>query len=412
MENIKPEDVILEEGPMGPIGESESLVLRVNRNCPWNRCSFCSVYKGCLYSAREVRDVKRDVDAVRRIRDMLDVSSWNIGLQGRITRESIRMTLRDHPFLSGGYGHETSSEHSAVLKSLQNVANWLLHGGKRVFLQDANALGLKAESLVEILLYLREIFPNIQTVSTYARSTTCGHRTPRELESLRKAGLSWCFVGIESGCDDVLKTMDKGVTAEGHVRGGINLKEAGISMAAFVMPGLAGAQRDLSRKHMEETVAVLNRIQPEEVRVRSLAVVEGAPLHEMWRRGEFQACSEDQLVEEMRLLVEGLDFDCNLETLQMTNPLFTVKGRLSEMKELILDLIKDYQDLSPAQRAKVLLEQYTDRGYLEAVKGWGKYDSALESLVENAIKAIDEDSSGAMEITDQAVFALKSKGVP
>lgn len=412
MEDIRPEDIIMEEGPMGPIGEGGSLILRVNRNCTWNRCSFCSVYKRAMFSARDVRDIKRDVDAVRRIRDMLEVSSWNIGLQGRITRESIRMTLRDHPFLSESYGREASPEHSALLKSLQNVANWFLHGGKRVFLQDANALGLKSESLVEILLYLRDIFPNVQAVSTYARSTTCGHRTSRELKALRNAGLSWCFVGIESGCDDVLKFMDKGVTAEGHVRGGLNLKEAGISMAAFVMPGLAGAQSDLSRKHMEETVAVLNRIQPEEVRVRSLAVVEGAPIHEGWRRGKFLACSEDQLVEEMRLLVEGLDFDCTLETLQMTNPLFTVKGRLFEMKELILDLIKDYQTLSSAQRAKVLLEQYTDRGYLEAVRGWGKYDSELESLVEEARRAIDEDSPEAIKITDRAVFALKSKGVP
>ncbi|MGV8057280.1 MAG: hypothetical protein AB2L12_04480 [Smithellaceae bacterium] len=229
---------------------------------------------------------------------------------------------------------------------------------------------------------------------------------------MRKAGLSWCFVGIESGCDDVLKAMDKGATAEGHVRGGIKLKEAGIRMAAFVMPGLAGAKGEMSRKHMEETVAVLNRIQPDEVRVRSLAVVEGAPLYEMRQRADFHACSEDQLLEEMRLLVGGLDFDCTLETLQMTNPLFTVKGSLSKMKVEILDIIRDFQTLSPAERAKVLIEQYTEGGYLEAVRGWGKCDAALEALIEKAKKAIEENSPGAMEISNHAIFTLKSKGVP
>lgn len=397
---------------MGPIGEGEALILRVNRNCPWNRCLFCSVYKGGMYSARDVSDIKRDVDAVRRIRDLLEESSWNIGLQGRITRESIRQTLMDHPHLYGSDRHEVQPGHWAAVRSLQNVVNGLLHGGRRVFLQDANGLGLKAESLVQILLHLREIFPNVQTVTTYARSGTCARRSSKELEALKKAGLSWCFVGIESGCDDVLKAMEKGATAEGHVQGGLKLKEAGIRMAAFVMPGLAGANRDLSRKHVEETVAVLRRIRPEEVRVRSLAVLEGAPLHGMWQRGEFQACSEDQVVEEMRLLVEGLDFDCTLETLQMTNPLFTVKGPLSVMKGLLLDVIGDYQALSPTERAKLLIEHYTRCGYLEAVKGWGRYDSALGSLVEGARRAIEKDSPAAMEMTDQAVFALKSKGVP
>ncbi|MGV8057281.1 MAG: hypothetical protein AB2L12_04485 [Smithellaceae bacterium] len=155
MENLRPEDVIMEEGPMGPIGEGEALILRVNRNCPWNRCFFCSVYKGAMYGIRDVRDIKRDVDAVRRIRDMLEVSSWNMGLQGRITRESIRRTLMDHPLFDGIHFHDVSPEQRTALRSLQNVANWLRHGGKRVFLQDANAMGLKAGALVELLVYLK-----------------------------------------------------------------------------------------------------------------------------------------------------------------------------------------------------------------------------------------------------------------
>ncbi|WAC07182.1 MAG: radical SAM protein [Thermodesulfobacteriota bacterium] len=411
MEKFKAEDLIMEEGPMGPIGEGESLILRVNRNCPWNRCSFCNVYKGKMYSARDVGDIKRDIDVVRRLRDLIEMNSGKMGLHNCTSRENLRQIVRDCLVLEGNEGSGVAPQWAAF-RSLQNVANWFRYGGKKVFLQDANALGLKAGSLTEVLLYLKDIFPDIQTISTYARSVTSGRRSSQELEDLRKAGLSWCYVGIESGCDEVLKFMNKGVTAEEHVRGGLKLKEAGIRMAAFVMPGLAGAKSELSRKHMEDTVTVLNKIQPDEVRVRSLAVVEGAPLYEMWRQGEFQSCSEDQLLEEIKLLFEGLEFDCTIETLQMTNPLFTVKGPLSRIKGGILDIIDKFQSLSRAERAKIFLEHYTEGGYLEVVRGWGKCDSALESLFKEAIRAIYEGSPKAMEMTDLAISALKSKGVP
>lgn len=397
---------------MGPIGEGQALILRVNRNCPWNHCLFCHVYKGRTYSARSVHEIKADIDAVRRTRDLLEETSWGIGLQGRISRENFVQAITDHPAIYGDSPHPADAAQWAALRSLQNVANWLLHGAERVFLQDANALALKASALLEVLRYLKEVLPSVRTVTTYARSRTCARRSSQELRDLSEAGLSWSFVGIESGCDEVLEGMKKGVTAEEHVRGGVRLREAGIRMAAFVMPGLAGADRELSGKHIRETVAVLNRIRPEEVRVRSLAVVEGSPLHEKWRNGEFHACPEDRLVEEMRLLVEGLEVDCTLETLQMTNPLFSVKDRLSGIREPLIRRIGEYQNLTPVERAGVILAQYTNRGYMEIVKGWGRYDETMASLVEDAKRSVRRGSRDAPEKVDRAVFAIKSKGVP
>jgi len=46
-EKKKREDIYkgFEQGPIRPPSEAYSLLLRLTRNCPWNRCSFCRVYK-------------------------------------------------------------------------------------------------------------------------------------------------------------------------------------------------------------------------------------------------------------------------------------------------------------------------------------------------------------------------------
>jgi radical SAM superfamily enzyme YgiQ (UPF0313 family) len=38
------QDIHFEQGPIRPPSEATSLLVRVVRNCPWNRCAFCPVY--------------------------------------------------------------------------------------------------------------------------------------------------------------------------------------------------------------------------------------------------------------------------------------------------------------------------------------------------------------------------------
>src|SRR4030067_205804 len=108
------------------------------------------------------------------------------------------------------------------------------------------------------------------------------------------------------------------------------------------MPGLAGGNRELSERHIKDTLVVLNEIRPTEVRVRSLAVLESAPLYKKWKSGEFGAPGEGQMVEELKILIEGLTFDCTFETLQMTNA-FTLRGPLPGEKKTFLESIGHYQ---------------------------------------------------------------------
>lgn len=406
------QDYVIDMGPMGPIGEGEALILRVNHNCPWNRCLFCHVYKGKRFNYRDVSEIKRDIDVTRKIVDLIENASWDIGFQGRVNREIIREAARKLPEIYGKDLSHATQENVLAVSTLNNVASWLLCGAKRVFLQDANALIMRPGELVEVLRYIKETFPTVQTITSYARSKTCAQRSMEELKALHEAGLSWVFVGIESGCDEILTHMQKGVNAREHITGGQKIRAAGIDLAAFVMPGLAGNNAELGKRHVLETIAVLNAVCPTEVRVRSLAVLEGTPLYSRWEKGEFEPAAEDQMIDEIQMLIKGLEFDCTIETLQMTNILFNIKGRLSEMREDILSKIADYQALSPLERAGFRLQRYLYDGYLSFVERWGRLDSQLSLLVKEAIEGLEKQSPDAAQKIDRALFAIKSKGVP
>lgn len=406
-----PRQLTMEMGPMGPIGEGASLMLRVNRNCPWNKCLFCHVYKESTFSVRGKDEVKADIDAAARVQRLLESVSFDIGLSGRIGREVVGEFVRQNPAIYGGPDDHLSHGQWLALQSLRTIANWLVQGARRVFLQDANGLYMKQKDLLEVLCYLRASFPTVDSVTCYARSRTCAQRSVEELRELHDAGLEWVFVGIESGCDGVLDYMHKGAKGTEHIAGGVKLKESGMSMAAFVMPGLAGRQKELSRKHIAETIRVLNQVQPAEVRVRSLAIMEAAPLHERWRSGEFTHPTDDQMIDEIEQILEGLTFDCVLETLQLTN-VFTMKGQLSAKRAAWLSDIARCKALTPLQRARYLLYRYLSDGYLDCVKSWGLYDARLQTLIREAAKSVQAGSADAMEKVDVALFAIKSKGIP
>jgi len=404
----RPEDYTIEIGPMGPIGEGESLLLRINRNCPWNQCLFCPVYKGKRFAIREVDEVKRDIDAVRRVCDLLETE---VNLTEGKGKEAIETFIKSHPEIYGEYPVNVTEQHWFALHSLSHIARWMTYGAERVFLQDANALFMKPRDLIEVLRHLKHSFPTIDTITCYARSKTCDQRSEEELKGLKDAGLSWCFVGIESGDDQVLEFMKKGAKKKEHISGGQKIMRAGINMAAFVMPGLAGKNNEMAPKHILETVEVLNEIRPTEVRIRSLAILEAAPLYQKWKSGEFQAPNEDQMVEELKMLIERIHFDCTFETLQMTN-VFTTKGPFSERKELLLQWIDGYQSLSKEDRARFLLSRYLYDGYLACVKSWGMYDARLNATIEEAQTNLEKHSPDALEKVERAIFGIKSKGIP
>jgi hypothetical protein len=317
-----------ELGPIRPPSEAYSLLIRATRNCPWNRCRFCPIYKGSKFELRPVDEIKRDIDAARGVRDEI------IELAGR----------------SGGDVRRAAAmvANSAADDARRNVALWLYAGGRHAFLQDANTLIMKTPDLVEVIRYLKGTFPGIDRITAYTRSKTASQKSLEELKALGGAGLSRLHMGLESGSDAVLAFMDKGVTAADHIAGGKRVVAAGISLSAYVMPGLGG--RKLWREHALATARVLNEIGPDFIRLRTLTVQPRMLLHEDVVSGEFTRLTDEEIVGEIKLLVENLSCRSQVVSDHMMNLLPEIEGRLPEDREKILSIIARFQGLPRDER--------------------------------------------------------------
>jgi radical SAM superfamily enzyme YgiQ (UPF0313 family) len=223
-------------------------------------------------------------------------------------------------------------------------------GEKNVFIQDANSLVMKADDLVEALNYLRQAFPTIDRITSYGRSQTIAQLfSVDDLKRLKDAGLTRLHLGLESGSDFLLKFMRKGATKEQHIIAGRRVKEAGIELSEYVMPGLGG--KSWRQEHALETADALNKIDPDFIRLRPLKIVKGMLLYSKVESGDFMMEDDEELLREERLFIEHLeDVESWVKSDHIMNLLEEVDGRLPGDKGKILSVIDRYFELSPEER--------------------------------------------------------------
>jgi hypothetical protein len=326
-----------EQGPIRPPSEAYSLLIRVTRNCPWNRCTFCPVYKGQQFSLRSVEDVKRDIDAV----------SEHVQKLRRLAMDSGYLTQSQIRKLASSLGPDQIDAFAAAV-------HWASAGMKSIFLQDANSLIIKPQDLIEILGYLREHFPWVERITSYARSHTVSRIKLEDLKKMRSAGLNRIHIGMESGSDRVLEMVQKGVTKERHIEAGVRIKQARIELSEYIMPGLGGAA--LSEEHARETADALNQINPDFIRLRTLRMQPGSKLDEDHQAGRFQPCSELQTVQEIRLLIQTLDgITSTLKSDHMMNLLQDVEGKFPADKPIMLERLDAYLALDEKRQSLYFL---------------------------------------------------------
>jgi radical SAM superfamily enzyme YgiQ (UPF0313 family) len=358
-----------EQGPIRPPSEAKSLLIRVTRNCPWNKCAFCHTYEGTKFQIRKVDDVKADVTKAREIADQIKDLSWKMGQGGRVND-----TVVTHIFNGG-----------VIQDSFRSVAAWLYFGGESVFLQDGNSIIMKTDDLAEIISFIKEQFPSVLRITSYCRSKTACRKTVEELKKLKEAGLSRIHVGMESGYDPVLEFIKKGVTAAEHIEGGQKIVESGISLSEYIIPGLGGAQ--WSREHAVATAEVLNQINPDFIRLRSLQVRRNTELYRLREENDFTKLNDEDVLREIRLFIEHLDgIQSRIVSDHILNLLEELEGKLPEDKETLLGIIDRYFALPEEERLIYRL------GRRKGI--YRRLDDLSNQRVYSSLKAIIDDYKG------------------
>jgi hypothetical protein len=278
---------------------------------------------------RPVEHVKKDIDAIHRyvnkFQELADGS-------GRISRVELR-----NAFEQIEYDPVKPDESQAF----QAAIHWYASGMNSIFLQDANSLIIKPSDLAEILNHLKQHFPWVGRITSYARSHTIARISDNDLRAISDAGLNRIHIGLESGSDKVLKRSKKGVTKQTHIKAGLKVINAGIELSEYVMPGLGGQAH--SETHALETADALNQINPNFIRLRTLAIPNRVPLFEEYRLGQFEKCTDLMMAKEILLFLESLNgIDSVVKSDHILNLFQEVEGKLPQEKEQMLQPLRDF----------------------------------------------------------------------
>lgn len=288
--------------PFRPPSEANSLLLRVTRGCPWNRCTFCSMYKGMKFERRPREEILEDISMAREL-----------------------------------YSDQV----------------------RTVFIGDSNSLVLRAEELVPILNALYTSFPHLERVTSYARAKTIAKKPQEELKKIYEAGLNRLHVGLETGDRDLLAEIDKGATPEEMVEAGRKAKEAGFEYSLYVLLGIGGEER--WEPHARGTAEVLNRIDPHFIRVRTFIPQPNSQLYDAMIEGRFHPASPETILKETRLLLQELQVTSQFLSDHISN-LVPLHGKLPEAKEEMIRMID--QVLKGLQEDQELREELEARRHL------------------------------------------------
>lgn len=264
-----------------PPSEARSLIVQVAVGCAHNKCTFCSMYKDKSFRIKSWEEIKEDLDEAR---------------------ETYRYI-------------------------------------KRIFLADGDALVLPAKKLIQILDYIKEIFPECERVGIYAAPKDILLKSEEDLKALKESGLGIVYIGIESGDDQILKDIEKGVSSSEIISSGQKLKAAQIPISITLISGIGGKEK--TKEHAMESARVVNRINPEYVSFLTLMLEEGTPLYEDWQNDKFSLLSPKEALEEIRLFIENTDLKGSIFRANHASNYISLGGILNEEKDELLKNIDE-----------------------------------------------------------------------
>lgn len=281
-----------------PPSEWRSYFLPLTNGCSNNTCSFCRYY-GSKLQIRDVGDIKSEIDALA------------LFVQKRVRLPNV----------------------PGVVYSV--AQGW---DGKKIFLQDGDALVYPFPKLIDVLQYLNEKLPSVERIGIYATPQDILRRNSDELKELRRLKLGIFYTGLETGDDELLQRIGKGVNSHKMVEAGKKVKEAGIIFSVTIILGLGGIEG--SKSHVRQTARILTDIDPDYVGALTLTLIPGTPLYEKWQRDEFHPISPFQSLEELKSIIDNSSFtNCFFSSMHASNYL-SVRGRLPQDRRKMLGQIE------------------------------------------------------------------------
>jgi radical SAM superfamily enzyme YgiQ (UPF0313 family) len=182
-----------------PPAEANNLILQITYGCSHNRCSFCSMYKTKKFHIKSLDEVFKEIDIF-------------------------------------------ASHYPDTIK---------------IFLADGDALAVSSSHLLKILKYLKKSFPKLRRVSTYGSTQNILSKSFSELKELYENNLTLIYYGIETGDDELLKKIDKGVDKKQIIESLNMASDAGIKVSATVILGIGGVK--YSKEHVKNTADIINK---------------------------------------------------------------------------------------------------------------------------------------------------------
>ena len=358
----------IEVGPIRPPSEAGSLLLRVTRNCPWNRCRFCKLYKRQNFSIRPFEEIRADIDLIAQIRE--EISCWTSA--GMPDRSTISEKLNNIP------------ENAA--QAYMHVLQWMAGGEESVFLQDANTMVLSLNKLQEILIYLREKLPQVKRVTSYGRVDSLAKFSSEQFTLLKKAGLDRIHSGYESGSDKVLELINKGYTKAQEIEVGRRIKSSGIELSVYFMPGVGG--RDLSDENAIETADVINNINPDFVRIRTFVSLPGTGLMDDINAGIITECTDKEKALELKKMIMNISgVDGHLYSDHIINLFEDVNGDMQADKEKMLAVFEAFEQMDTRGQRRY---QITRRlGMVRSMRQMDHLEAKHQDIVNHYFSLLD-----------------------
>ena len=230
-----------------PPVEWNSYLLQCTIGCSYNGCTFCGMFKNKKFKVRLLEDILDDINMAK--------------------------------------------------ESVGNI--------KQIFLCDGDAIVMRQIDLITILDRLYDNFPMLEGVGLYAGPKSTLSKTPEQLMELQRHGLVRTYLGLESGSDEILKKINKGVDAQQMLEAGIRLREAGLELWAIILLGIAGSGEH-SKNHAEATAEIINKIKPRAVSAMTYMCIDGTPMSDDIQAGRFKMQSPLEILEETKTLLKNI----------------------------------------------------------------------------------------------------------